>query len=586
MNNILPNNPRIYLWVALLLLGVFNYQTWMRDYPPPQPAAAQASGPGSTAPANDLGNSVPEVTGAAANSRATVAPAVPAAVTPEVTAGAAAPVVHVRTDVLDLDISLRGGTLTRVDLPAYPQVKGEATPVRLENEDSDATLYELQSGLTGPEGGVYPTHGSLYSSERRDYTLGSANELTVPLTWSEDGVTVTKTFTFKRGQYGIGLTYQVHNGGATPYDALPYTRILRNDPRTKTSYFHVESYAFHGPALFDPGGAKYRKLDPTSSTDSQLALDVTDGWIAALQHHFVSAVVPPRGAPWHFSLIVQGDRFLLAARGPQMQVEPGATVDFSQTFFTGPKLQKQLEAVAPELGRVADYGRLWFLARPLYLLLEAVHGFTGNWGIAIILVTFLLKLVFYPLSEASGRSMAKMKVLQPRIKNLQETYKDDKEKLGRAMMELYQREKANPVAGCLPMIIQIPVFIAFYWVLLESVEMRQAPFGFWIHDLSSRDPLFILPLDHGGGDVRAVQAEPHAGRPRAGQGVHDHAARHVGDVRVLPGGAGALLGDQHRAVDRAAVEHQPPHRGAGRHAAHLKGLPPAARAAVALASAR
>ncbi len=173
---------------------------------------------------------------------------------------------------------------------------------------------------------------------------------------------------------------------------------------------------------------------------------------------------------------------------------PGDSAQFTQTLFTGPKLQAQLKATSPELGRVADYGHLWVLAKPLFTLLAWVHGVSGNWGIAIIVVTFLLKLVFYPLSEASGRSMAKMKNLQPRIKNLQDTYKDDREKLGKAMMELYQREKINPVAGCLPIVIQIPVFLAFYWALLESVEMRQAPFMFWIHDLSARDPLFILPL--------------------------------------------------------------------------------------------
>jgi YidC/Oxa1 family membrane protein insertase len=492
MNNILPNSPRVYLWVALLLLLLFNYQTWMHDYAPaPSAAAAAASARG--APANELGSAVPEAgTQAAAPPAAAPATASALASEPGGATGAGAPVVHVRTDVLDLDISLEGGTLTRVDLPAYPQVKGESIPVRLENHDSPATLYELQSGLTGPAGGAYPNHHATYTSERGDYTLGSAAELSVPLTWSEDGVTVTKTFTFKRGQYAIGLNYQVHNAGNSVYDARPYTRILRNDPRTKSSYFHVESYAFHGPALYD--GTKYRKLDPASSSDAHFAQNVTDGWIAALQHHFVSAVVPPRGAPWQYSMTVQDDSYLLAAEGPEMKVDPGATVDFTQTLFAGPKLQKQLEALSPELGRVTDYGTyLWVLARPLFLLLEAVHGFTGNWGLAIILVTFLLKLAFYPLSEASGRSMAKMKVLQPRIKALQETYKDDKEKLGRAMMELYQREKANPVAGCLPIIIQIPVFIAFYWVLLESVEMRQAPFGFWIHDLSSRDPLFILP---------------------------------------------------------------------------------------------
>jgi YidC/Oxa1 family membrane protein insertase len=228
--------------------------------------------------------------------------------------------------------------------------------------------------------------------------------------------------------------------------------------------------------------------------DTHLSLDVRDGWIAALQHHFVTAIVPPRGAPWHFGLGVQGTEYLLSATGPEQTVAPGATGQFDVTLFTGPKLQWQLEATAPELGRVADYGRLWFLARPLFVALSWVHKLTGNWGVAIIVVTFLLKLLFYPLSEASGRSMARMKTLQPRIKNLQETYADDREKLGRAMMELYKREKINPVAGCLPIVIQIPVFLAFYWVLLESVEMRQAPFALWIHDLSSRDPYFILPL--------------------------------------------------------------------------------------------
>jgi YidC/Oxa1 family membrane protein insertase len=174
-------------------------------------------------------------------------------------------------------------------------------------------------------------------------------------------------------------------------------------------------------------------------------------------------------------------------------VAPGASADFTATLFTGPKLQAQLDTTAPELARVTDYGHLYILAQPLFRALSFVHRLTGNWGVSIIMVTLLLKLLFYPLSEASGRSMAKMKTLQPRIKNLQDTYADDREKLGRAMMELYKREKINPVAGCLPIVIQIPVFLAFYWVLLESVEMRQAPFAFWIHDLSARDPLFILP---------------------------------------------------------------------------------------------
>jgi YidC/Oxa1 family membrane protein insertase len=481
------------------MLLLYDYQVWMHDYAPP-PGAASATAPAPAPAGGDLGNRVPAAApgtpGATAPAATKEAPATSATVASaaapsETTATAAAPVVHVRTDVLDLDISTRGGTLERVDLLAYPKVKGEAAPVRLENHDDTQTLYELQSGLTGSEGTAYPTQLATYTSDKSDYALDGGNELRVPLTWSEGGVTVTKTFLFRRGQYRIDLSYSVHNGSATPWAAHQYAQILRNDPPTKRSYFNVESYAFHGPAMWD--GNKFRTLDTTSADNAHLSVEVRDGWVAALQHHFVSAVVPPRGAPWHFGLAVQGQEYLLAASSPEQTIAPGETGQFDVAFFAGPKLQGQLEATSPELGHVADYGRLWFLARPLFVALSWVHKLTGNWGIAIIFVTFLLKLLFYPLSEASGRSMAKMKTLQPRIKNLQDTYADDREKLGRAMMELYKREKINPVAGCLPIVIQIPVFIAFYWVLLESVEMRQAPFAFWIHDLSSRDPLFILP---------------------------------------------------------------------------------------------
>jgi YidC/Oxa1 family membrane protein insertase len=488
-------NVRLYLWAALALVLFYDYQAWMHDYAPA--AAAQVSDTAvksSTTPANDLANRVPDAAqNGAASAPAAAAPA-PADKTPAAAAAAApdAEVVHVHTDVLDADISTQGGTLTRVDLTQYPRIKGEAAPVELENDADPQSLYELQSGLTGPAGGAYPTHLAIFKAPQAGYSLDGSQELSVPLTWSENGVSVTKTFVFRKGQYRIDVGYAVHNEGSAAWLARPYAQILRNDPRTKRSYLNVESNAFHGPALWD--GAKYRRLDIADAQDTHLSQEVRDGWIAALQHHFVSAIVPPRGAPWHFALGVSGEQYLLSATGPTQSVAPGATAQFDTTVFAGPKLQGQLEAIAPELPRVADYGRLFFLAQPLFRALSWVHGLTGNWGVAIILVTLLLKLLFYPLSEASGRSMAKMKTLQPRIKNLQETYADDREKLGRAMMELYKREKINPVAGCLPIVIQIPVFLAFYWVLLESVEMRQAPFMLWIHDLSSRDPLFILPL--------------------------------------------------------------------------------------------
>ncbi len=501
MNTNRLGNLRVYLWAALGMLLLYDYQMWVRDYAPPPSAPVSApatAAPVNTAPGGALGNRVPQAPAAgtqgppAVSTTAAAPQAATTAAAPTSSAeSASAPVVHVRTDVLDVDIGLGGGTLQRVDLLAYPKVKGEAAPVQLENDDPQ-TLYELQSGLTGREGVAYPTHLAHYSSTESSYTLDGGKELRVPLTWSEGGVTVTKTYVFRRGEYRIALDYVVQNGSAAPWSASAYAQILRNDPPTKRSMFNVESYAFHGPALWD--GNKFRRLDITDAQDARLSLEVRDGWIAALQHHFVSAIVPPRGAPWHLGLSVQGTDYLLSATGPEQSIAPGATGEFGLTLFTGPKLQGQLDAVSPELGRVTDYGRLWFLARPLFVALSWVHKLTGNWGVAIIAITFLLKLLFYPLSEASGRSMAKMKTLQPRIKNLQETYADDREKLGRAMMELYKREKINPVAGCLPIIIQIPVFLAFYWVLLESVEMRQAPFAFWIHDLSSRDPYFILPL--------------------------------------------------------------------------------------------
>jgi YidC/Oxa1 family membrane protein insertase len=495
----MTNNPRIYLWIALLLMGYLNYDAWQRDYGP-RPGVitntTRIDGSAPTTPATNLANQLPEIPKESAHTDAsgsgTTAGSEPSSsgLAPAAAESASAPVIHVHTDVLDLDISTRGGTIQRVDLPKYPKIKGESTPVRLENTDEPLTLYLLESGLIGPE--PTPTHLTLLTSDRTDYQLGSANELRVPLVWTSDqGVKVTKTFIFHRGEYRIDLDYDVENRSQAPWSAAPYAEIVRNDPRTKRSMFNVETYAYHGPAIYD--GKKYHKLDTADRDDSHLSIDVTNGWIAALQHHFVSAIVPPKDQAYKFTLAASADQYKLSAQHSPQTVAPGSDAKFSLSLFVGPKLQRQLKATGPELARVTDYGYLYVLAQPLFIVLDTVDSIFHNWGVAIILVTFLLKLAFYPLSEASGRSMAKMKQLQPRIKNIQDTYKDDAEKRGRAMMELYQREKINPVAGCLPIIIQIPVFLAFYWVLLESVEMRQAPFAFWIHDLSSRDPFFVLP---------------------------------------------------------------------------------------------
>jgi YidC/Oxa1 family membrane protein insertase len=500
----MANNPRVYLWLLLVFAVWLNYEAWQRDYAPKAGAtAAQSDAP--AVPASDIGAAIPKAaapsTGApaAGDSNSAVPAPAPGATPPSgveattSTATATKP-IRIRTDVLDVDINPAGGTVERADLLTYAKKKGEAERVRLMNT-APATRYLLQTGLTGPESAERPTHLTVFTSEKSEYTLDGASELRVPLTWTDGkGVTVTKTFVFKPGQYRIDLEYQVENKSGEPWQAAPYAQIQRRDPITKRSIFttDVENLSFHGPAIRD--GVKYRKLKIDDEDDRNLSVDVTSGgWIAALQHHFVSAVVPPDNSPYRFSLRADGPEYVLTAAGPMQTVAPGQSAAFTQRLFIGPKLQAQLDETGTELDRVADYGVLTLLSKPLFWLLDKVHSLLGNWGWAIVIVTFLLKLMFYPLSETSGRSMAKMKMLGPRMKSLQESYKDDREKLGRAMMDLYKKEKVNPVAGCVPMIVQIPVFLAFYWVLLESVEMRQAPFAGWITDLSSKDPFYILP---------------------------------------------------------------------------------------------
>ena len=376
-----------------------------------------------------------------------------------------------------------------------------------ENRDP-GTLYLLQTGLIGAAGEAAPTHLATWTSTQGSYTLpAGADELKVPMTWTDgQGLTVTKTFVFKRGWYAIDLDYQVRNDGASTRSLASYGQILRHWEHASRSYFDVETYSFKGPDVFD--GTKSRDLGVENEADSKFSESITNGWLASLQHHFVSAIVPPPNQAYDYQLKVLGHEYLVSATGPFKPIAAGADAEFHEKLFIGPKLQSQLAVTGPRLERTADYGRLTVIAQPLFAALKWVHSVIGNWGWSIIIVTALIKLIFFPLSQASGRSMAKMRAVAPRMKQIQESYKDDREKLGRAMMELYKREKINPLAGCLPMVVQIPVFISFYWVLLESVEMRQAPFMLWINDLSSRDPYFVLPLLMGGAMFAQFKLNP------------------------------------------------------------------------------
>jgi len=494
-------NPRIYLWVAVALLLWMNLVQWNRDYADrPPPAAATTAAPTSSdaqskAPAEDA--SLPGLPDAPSPQAADSTPADAAA--PLATSAVASPSrVRVVTDVLDIDIDLKGGNLVRADLPAYPHDKQPGSPpVRL-LDTREATYNIDRAGLRALNAASEPNHLAQFTSPAREYRLApGASELRVPLIWTDGaGITVAKIFVFRRGRYDIELGYQVDNRSAAEWSGASYVQLARHIVKQKRSMFDVESYAYRGPAVFD--GRSYRKLDIGDEDDAQFAQGITDGWMASMQHHFVSAAVPPKGEEYHYTLTREGEHSVMGYRGPLKTVPAGTTGRFAETLFVGPKLQDQLRTVGPKLERTADYGKLTILAEPLFWLLGKVHGFVGNWGWAIIIVTFLLKLLFYKLTETSGRSMAKMRTIAPRIKNIQERYKDDREQLARQTMELYKREKVNPVAGCLPILVQIPVFLAFYWVLLESVEMRQAPFLGWIQDLSSKDPYFVLPILMGG----------------------------------------------------------------------------------------
>jgi YidC/Oxa1 family membrane protein insertase len=508
-------NLRVALWVLFGMALFVNYQFWMRDYPPVVPAPlADVNAP----PPPSLDSAVPTASQPAAPGSTT--PAAAAAVSGSAdslsAASAAAetnaPSVHVITDVLDVQVSLAGGELRRVDLLAYPQQKNAPDiPVRLLNRDSANSLFVLQSGLAGSADEIAPNHQALYHSDVHELRLAPGqDQVELPLTWTDGkGVNVTQTLTFWRGQYRIGLDYQVHNGAAGSWSFAPYVQIVRYNTPVERSYFRPDSYAFKGPAIYD--GSKFSKLD--IQKNAKLDQSIKNGWLAATQHDFVAAIVPPAGSEYRYQLQTQGNQFLLKAQGATQEVGAGGTATTHDTLFVGPKVQSALDVVNPQLDLVADYGTLRIVATPLFWLLDHVHSLVGNWGWAIIIVTLLIKLLFYPLAETSGRSMAKMKALAPRMTNLRETYKDDREKLNRATMELYQREKVNPLAGCLPMVIQIPVFLAFYWVLRDSVEMRQAPFMLWINDLSARDPFFVLPAIMAGAMFLQYKINPQVGDP-------------------------------------------------------------------------
>ncbi len=479
------DNVRLILWVAFGLALWFTYRAWVLQYPveaPPEPVpagqAAEDPGLGGEAdlPQLDLDREAPPLLPAGATSE----PGRP---------------ITVRTDVFDAIIDGQGGDLVRVDLLDYPVDKDAEplVPVRLlDFSGEDRWVY--QTGLRGTSGVDEPNHLASFSAARSEYELrDGADELVVTLNWQGDGpLQATKTYTFRRGQYAVDLDLVLQNDGAAPWNGAAYAQLLRRHNPAGRSFISVDSYSFTGPVLYD--GDQFDKLDVDDLRAQPITQSLAGGWHASIQHHFLAAAVPPPGDEIHYQASARGADYVLSAVTNVVDVAPGERRNFDFTLFVGPKLQDQLAGAGPRLELTVDYGIFTFLALPLFWVLDKIFGVVGNWGWSIIITTLLIKLAFYKLTQTSGRSMAKMRKLQPRMKALQETYKDNREQLSRQMMELYKREKVNPAAGCLPILIQMPFFFAFYWVLIESVELRQAPFMLWIDDLSSRDPFFVLPL--------------------------------------------------------------------------------------------
>jgi YidC/Oxa1 family membrane protein insertase len=502
-------SPRNLLLIALLFISYLLWMQWQEDYHAPHAQATAQTTPAAAAtdaaaPSVDVGSA--DVPSAATNA-ATAAPVEPAA---GVQPPSSVAHVVVTTDLLRVEIDPQGGNVVVADLLAYPQQpKDFAHPVRL-FDDRDATFFQAQSGLVSA-GGAAPDHKALFQAAQNAYTLADgADTLEVPLSWTDaSGLNVRKVFVFTRASYLIEQRQEITNQSAASWTGNAYHQLQRVPPIVDTAgikgYSNTERYSFAGAAWYSKE-EKFQKLAFAKFAEDPLAKSFAGGWAGMLQHYFFAAWIPPADQTDQYATATyvaktvagqDAQRYLIRTSSPSITVAPGQTSSSSARLYVGPKLQSTLEQIAPGLSLTVDYGMFTVISEPLHWILAQFHKLTGNWGFAIILLVLLIKAVFFKLSETQYRSMAKMRKLQPRVTALKERYGDDRQKMNTAMMELYQKEKANPLAGCLPMLVQMPVFFALYWVLLESVELRQAPFMLWIQNLTAPDPYYVLPVLNG-----------------------------------------------------------------------------------------
>ena len=484
------DNSRLFLFAALVFVGMLMWQQWQADYgPQPVPSSTQeATGTSPQQQPDIISDDLPDPANIVGDSAAA-----PTDGEQTMQSASTQQLITVDTDVVRALIDTRGGVLRSVKLKKYPTSLEQPDDwLELVHSDSNSA-HILQSGLRNKQEKA-PTHHSIYSTDRTDYRMSDGeDELVVPLRWTQDGIEVTKTYRFRRGDYLIDVAHRVDNRSDQDWQGSQYRQIQRTRPLETSRLL----YTYTGSVYYNEE-TKYEKVDFDDMEDSQVKLDSTGGWIAMIQHYFLSAWVPEQENKNLIYTIANTRRnpatYTIGLRSQNLLVPPGANGEFTSQLFVGPKIVNRLEEISPGLDLTVDYGVLTFLSKPLYWLLSWYHGFVGNWGVAIILLTLTVKALFYKLSETSYRSMAKMRKVSPRLKTLKERYGDDRQKMNQAMMELYKTEKINPMGGCLPILVQIPVFIALYWALLESVDLRQAPFIFWIKDLSVMDPFYVLPI--------------------------------------------------------------------------------------------
>ncbi|MDO7909639.1 membrane protein insertase YidC [Pseudomonas sp. 22-AL-CL-001] len=481
---------RTILIVALAIVAYVLVLKWNQDY-------GQAALPTQTASSN-VAPTLPDTVPVDNNSASADVPSTGNAASPAELAPVAASkdLVRVKTDVLDLAIDPVGGDIVQLRLPQFPRRQDHPdVPFQLFDNGGERT-YLAQSGLTGTDGPDARASGRpLYAVDKRSYQLADGQEqLVVDLTFSDKGVNYTKRFTFKRGEYDLTVTYLVDNQSAQAWTGNLFAQLKRDASSDPSSSTATGTATYLGAALWT-SSEPYKKVSMKDIDKGSLKETVAGGWVAWLQHYFVTAWIPAKSD----NNIVQTRKdsqgnYIIGYTGPALSAAPGAQVQTSTTLYAGPKSQDKLKELSPGLELTVDYGFLWFIAQPIFWLLQHIHSLLGNWGWSIIVLTMLIKGLFFPLSAASYRSMARMRAVAPRVQALKEQHGDDRQKMSQAMMELYKKEKINPLGGCLPILVQMPVFLALYWVLLESVEMRQAPWILWITDLSIKDPFFILPI--------------------------------------------------------------------------------------------